>query len=153
MPLNMTEDELNELAEKLGPIISQKMLHKPTFWGDESRVHAGEDVHYINGFFNTACGHIYIGDHTFFGQNVSVLTGSHPINKKNKERHWHPSDGNDIIIGEGVWISSHSVILGPCKIGDHAVIGAGSVVLPGEYEGGCLYAGNPAKLKKRINFN
>jgi acetyltransferase-like isoleucine patch superfamily enzyme len=146
-------DQLRELAKQLAPYISQELLNQPSVWGDRSRLHLGDDVHVVNTFFNLSCGSVFIGNHAFFGNHCSVLTGTHPINKKNRERHWHPHDGNDIHIGEGVWIASHAIIIGPCKIGDHAVVASGSVLLPGEYEGGYLYAGSPAVKKRKIDFN
>lgn len=147
----MSQD-LEALAKQLAPYISKELLHTPTFWGDPERLHVGEDVALINTFFNLSSGHVHIGNHSFFGNHCSCLTGKHYVNKKNKGRQHFPAEGNDIFIGEGVWIASHAVIIGPCKIGDHAVIASGAVVMPGEYEGGYLYAGVPAIPKKKINF-
>jgi acetyltransferase-like isoleucine patch superfamily enzyme len=49
-------------------------------------------------------------------------------------------EGRDIVLGEGVMVGSGATILGPCTIGDHAVIAAGAVVtadvLPGVVVGG-----------------
>ena len=146
-------EQLRELAKQLAPYISEELLNQPHFWGDRSRLHLSDDVYVNNTFFNLSSGNVFIGKHAFFGNNCSVITGTHPINKKNRERHWHPHNGNDIHIGEGVWIASHAIIIGPCKIGDHAVVASGSVLLPGEYEGGCLYAGYPAVMKRKIDFN
>ena len=82
-----------------------------------------------------------------------LIAGSHKISKKLYDRkHDLPKTGYDITIGKGVFIGAGSIVIGPCTIGDHAVIGAGSVVTSGVYEEGCLYAGNPAKFKKRIQF-
>src|SRR3990167_8403746 len=47
------------------------------------------------------------------------------------------------IIGSNVDIGANSCILGPIKIGDHSVIGAGSVVLK-DVEPYSVYAGVPA---------
>jgi acetyltransferase-like isoleucine patch superfamily enzyme len=57
--------------------------------------------------------------------------------------------GKDIRIGNGVWLGTNSVILGPCVIGDHAVIAAGAVVtadVPPE----TVVAGIPARPIKTI---
>jgi acetyltransferase-like isoleucine patch superfamily enzyme len=120
---------------------------------NETRLWAGQGVHLGNTFFNLLGGNVYIQDCAFFGQNCQVLTGSHDYRRTMRDRHpLEPRRGNDIVIEPGVWIASGTIIIGPCRIGAHAVIGAGSVVLPGDYEGGCIYAGNPAQLKKRIEF-
>lgn len=147
-----SNDELNRLAELLTPLISQRLLKTPTFWGPADRVSYSKSVKLVNTFFNLSSGKVVIGDNTFFGNHVSILTGTHDITQKDQNRKIVPKDGGDVIIGKGVWIASHAVIIGPCTIGDYAVIGAGSVVLPGIYEEGCLYAGSPATYKKHINF-
>jgi len=48
------------------------------------------------------------------------------------------------IIGAGVDVGSNSVVIGHVRVGDHAVIGAGSVVLH-DVEPGAVVAGNPAR--------
>jgi maltose O-acetyltransferase len=54
-----------------------------------------------------------------------------------------------ITIGDDVWIGGHSTVLPGVKIGDGAVIAAGSVVTK-DVEPCALVAGNPAKVKKHI---
>ena len=43
--------------------------------------------------------------------------------------HGRPSGGRDIVIHEGAWLASNVTILGPCQIGEHAVVAAGAVVV------------------------
>ena len=82
--------------------------------------------------FNTASGNIEIGEYSFFGQRVMVIAGSHDISKKLFDRKYGvPKTGYDISIGKGVFIGAGSIVIGPCTIGDHAVISAGSVVVSG----------------------
>lgn len=126
------------------------VLEGPTCWGDMTRVHIGENVNTVTTLFNTVGGHITIGRWTIFGHNCMVITGSHDVSQYNGDRQQFKTEGNDIVIGQGVWIGSGAIILGPCFIGDHAVIAAGSVVLPGTYDMFGLYAGNPAKFKKMV---
>lgn len=126
------------------------MKHK--ICGDNSRLHIGKECHLQDTMFNTSSGNIYIGDYTFFGHRCNVITGTHDITVKGKKRFPYPTEGNDIYIGSGVWIGTNATILGPCKIGDNSVIAAGAVVLPGNYDRDSLFAGNPAKFKKRIEF-
>lgn len=40
----------------------------------------------------------------------------------------YPTEGNDILIKEWVWIGSNVTILGPCIIGENSVIASGAVV-------------------------
>jgi acetyltransferase-like isoleucine patch superfamily enzyme len=106
-----------------------------------------------NTLYNTEGGDIWIGEDTFAGHNVMLLTGHHDYTKFGKERIKVCTDKvRNIIIGNGVWLCSGCIIIGPCTIGDNAVISAGSVVGPNtvinEYE---LWMGNPAIFVKLIN--
>ena len=49
------------------------------------------------------------------------------------------------VLGDGVDVGANVVILGPVKIGDRAVIGAGSVVVK-DVPAGAVVAGNPARV-------
>lgn len=49
------------------------------------------------------------------------------------------------VIGDGVDIGANAVIIGPVKVGDRAVIGAGSVVVK-DVPAGAVVAGNPARV-------
>lgn len=122
----------------------------PSCWGDQKRIAIGTNVNVANTLFNTVGGDIAIGDYCIFGHNCMVITGTHDVSKFALERQQYVTEGRDIVIGQGVWIGSGAIVLGPCTIMDHAVIAAGSVVMPGLYSGGWLYAGNPATSKKEV---
>lgn len=82
----------------------------------------------------------------FSGHSIWILTGGHNYEKFGEERK-REGAGGPVTIHEGVWIGSGAMIIGPCEIGKHSVIGAGAVVrgFVGEYE---VWIGNPAfKLK------
>ena len=143
----------HEQIERIVQFVSQRLLTTPHTWGDPRRVSVGKEVFVCNALFNCSSGDISIGDHTFFGHNVCLLTGTHDFHKKERGRQGAiPQKGRDIRIGKGVWIASNVTILGPCTIGDHAVIAAGSLVCGGDLPGGFIYAGSPAKPVKPIDF-
>ncbi len=123
-------------------------------YGPENRVNIHDTVVHFDTFFNTNCGDINIGKHSFISHRSMLITGSHDIRDTGLARQENGTEQDrHINIGEGVWIGSGSIILGPCNIGDNCVIGAGSVVLAGDYPANTLIAGNPAKVKKTIKYN
>jgi acetyltransferase-like isoleucine patch superfamily enzyme len=60
-----------------------------------------------------------------------------------------PKSGRDVVVEEGAWLSSHVVVVAPCRIGAHSVVGVGSLVL-GDVEPYTIVAGSPAKILRRI---
>ena len=123
--------------------------------GDKSRVSIGERCSTMNTIFNTNSGYISVGSDTIFGHNCSLLTGTHRfINgvraslDSNIDLPEVPLYGRDIVIGKGCFIGSGSTIIGPVKIADNVVIGAGSVVTK-DIDISCFAAGTPAKIITR----
>jgi len=141
----------NEYFEKLNFALSAN----PTLWGPKERLHISDTAAVFTCFFNTSSGEITVGDYSFAGSGVSILTGSHDVELTGlPRRDSEITEGNDIVIGKGVWFGSNCTILGPCKIGDNAVIAAGAVVKPGtEVEENTIYGGVPAKKISEIAVN
>jgi len=92
---------------------------------------------------------IVIRNDVFFGHQVKVLTGYHDISLFGDDRRTAILK-KDVIIEEGAWIASFSIILPGSHIGKHAVVAAGSVV-HGYVEPYTVVAGSPAKVIKIIN--
>ena len=132
--------------------VSDIILHAPRIFGDPYRVFISKTVNMENVLLNTISGSITIGEYTFLSHNVSIITGTHDYHLLGKERRYVPApkDGNDIIIGNGVWIGTNAIILGPCIIGDNAVIAAGAVVTH-DVPANTIVAGVPAKIIKTID--
>jgi len=146
----LSPEQLDYLVRQVNIV----MLNEPRVWGETRRVVVGRNVRLANALLNTMSGMIVIGDDAFFGHNVCVLTGTHNYRKRGQARQESiPEIGRDIRIGRGVWISSNVTIIGPCTIGDDAVIAAGSVVCGGELPGGFIYAGAPARPIRAIDFD
>ncbi|HEU4489003.1 MAG TPA: acyltransferase [Actinomycetota bacterium] len=118
--------------------------------GDRSRLHIDATAVVNNALFNLSSGHISIGRHAFFGHNVAVLTGTHDITLFGRERQTSiPSGGRDVVVEEGAWIASDALVLGPCTIGEHAVVGAGSLVMS-DVDAFAVVAGRPAKKLREL---
>jgi acetyltransferase-like isoleucine patch superfamily enzyme len=124
-----------------------------TIFGNRDRVHLNTKENMVNTLFNTSSGEIFVDEYTFSGHNVCLLTGTHDYTKKNEKRLLNPDSGRDIHIGKGVWLCSNVTVLGPCNIGDNAVIAAGAVVTSNTIiPSGEIWGGVPAKFIKRIEF-
>ena len=125
-------------------------LFRPLVYGDPTRLHISSTAVINNALFNLSSGEITVGEYAFFGHNVSVLTGTHDWTKFDAERQVAvPTSGRDVVIEEGVWVSSNAIVVGPCRIGEHAVVGVGSLVLR-DVESYTVVAGNPARVLRTI---
>ncbi|MBV8163971.1 MAG: acyltransferase [Candidatus Eremiobacteraeota bacterium] len=91
------------------------------------------------------------------GRNVHI--GDHTTITSHSAKHIPPGDDDvfkpldigfgEIVIGDHVIICAQ-VVIGPgVRIGDHAMIGANSVVL-GDVPANCFYAGSPARLIREL---
>jgi acetyltransferase-like isoleucine patch superfamily enzyme len=135
----------------LGEVAREAIVIHPAIFGDRSRVSIGPETVVNDALFNCASGTITVERQAFFGHGVSLLTGTHDIDKFGLERQQAiPQEGRDIHIGEGAWVSSNATILGPCRIGAHAVVAAGSVVLD-DVPSYAVVAGVPASVVSRID--
>lgn len=125
-------------------------LFTPLVYGDPERLHIAPTAIVNNALFNLSSGEISVGDYAFFGHNVSVLTGTHDWTTFGAERQVAvPKSGRDVVIEEGAWVSSNAIVVAPCRIGAHAVVGVGSLVLR-DVEPYTVVAGNPARVLRTI---
>jgi acetyltransferase-like isoleucine patch superfamily enzyme len=125
-------------------------LYRHRWHGDADRLRIHETAIVNNALFNVSGGTITVGKDAFFGHDVAVLTGTHDIDKFGRERQLaFPRSGRDVVIGEGVWLASHVLVLGPVTIGDHAVVAGGSLVRE-DVAPYTVVAGRPAKVVKTI---
>ena len=86
-------------------------LYSYRWHGDRSRLHIPDSAVVNNALFNMSGGTITIGEYAFFGHDVAVLTGTHDIEKFGRERQLaFPREGRDVVIGDGVWLASHTLV-------------------------------------------
>jgi acetyltransferase-like isoleucine patch superfamily enzyme len=97
---------------------------------------AGKDCRF--GLFNIVMGPVEFGDEVSTGQYVMVLGPRHPVLGRENVK------DAKTVIGNHVWISAGSIILFGVKIGDNAIISAGSVVTK-DVAPGAFVGGNPAR--------
>jgi len=76
-----------------------------------------------------AGGAIRIGDNCLIGQNVSLIASNHQV--QSGSIYWqlrYDETKTGVHIGNNCWIGAGTIILPGCKVGDNAVVAAGSVV-------------------------
>ena len=110
-------------------------------------VHFGKNV-YAN--FNLTLvddTHIYVGDNTMCGPNVTVATAGHPIDPELRSRGLQYNA--PVTIGKNCWIGAGAILLPGVTVGDHTVIGAGSVVTK-DIPSGVVAVGNPCRVLRQV---
>ena len=132
--------------------LNRELSVERTVWGPPEKLDIAPDAAVESCLFNVNSGTIKIGRYTFAGSGVSILAGSHdPELRGYLRRDSELNEGCDITIGEGVWLASGCTLLGPCQVGDNAVIAAGAVVLPGTtVPPDTIWGGVPAKQIGRL---
>ena len=146
-----TETEKREaLLKEMFAEIGEGCYIEPPFHANfgGAHVHFGKFV-YAN--FNLTLvddTHIYVGDYTMFGPNVTVATAGHPILPELRERIYQYNF--PVTIGRNCWIGAGAVILPGVTIGDNTVIGAGSVVTK-DIPANSVAVGNPCRVLREIS--
>ena len=121
------------------------LIVTPRIYGDERKLHMHETAVVNDALFNLSSGEITLDEYVFFAHGVSVLTGTHDITTFDRERQIAvPKSGRDVVIERGVWVSTNATVLGPCRIGEHAVVAAGAIVM-GDVPPYTVVAGTPAQ--------
>lgn len=138
-----------ELLRQMLAEVGEGCYIEPPFyanWGGR-HVHFGRNV-YAN-FHLTLVDdtHIYVGDCTLFGPNVTVCTAAHPILPELREKGLQFNA--PVRIGRNCWIGAGAVILPGVTVGDGSVIGAGSVVTK-DVPPNTVAVGNPCRVLRPI---
>lgn len=112
------------------------------------RLQVGNNVLIHRGAFIDAEGGVRIGDNFVAAQNLIILSSNHNYEAPellpwDEKKHLKP-----VVIEDNVWCGMNVIILPGVRIGEGAVIGAGSVVTR-DVEPCAVVAGNPAR---RIKF-
>ena len=115
-------------------------------WGGK-HVHFGNNVYANFSLTLVDDTHIYVGDKTLIGPNVTIATAGHPVDS---ELRAIPTQFNmPVRIGKNCWIGAGAVILPGVSIGDNTVIGAGSIVTK-DIPANVVAVGNPCRVLRDI---
>ncbi len=138
------------LSANMRALVAYAILTTPLVYGDKARLEVATSAVVNNALFNLASGSIQIGDNVVFGHSVSLLTGTHdPAMFGGKRAASVPRSGRDIAIDEGAWLASNVTVLGNVRVGQNAVVAAGSVVTH-DVPPFAVVAGVPARVIRFI---
>lgn len=151
---NMTRpsesDKRQKMLREMFAEIGENCYIEPPFhanWGGR-HVHFGKNI-YAN--FNLTLvddTHIYVGDHTMFGPNVTVASAGHPILPELREKAYQYNA--PVHIGKNCWIGAGVVIVPGITVGDNVVIGAGSIVTK-NLPDNVVAVGNPCRILRSVD--
>lgn len=71
---------------------------------------------------------VTIGDRTLMAPNISLYSGTHPLDPEVRNGTKGPEMGRQIHIEEDCWLGGNVIVLPGVRIGKGSVVGAGSVV-------------------------
>ncbi|MCH9275621.1 sugar O-acetyltransferase [Bifidobacterium amazonense] len=136
-------EETHAIFERIvGHPVDQSFRLNPPFHTDFGHnITLGRNV-----FINWGCtlmdrGGIAIGDDSFLGPNVQLITINHMKDPTRRA----VTVSRPITIGARVWIGAGATILQNVTVGDGAIVGAGAVVTH-DVPAGAIVAGNPARV-------
>ena len=142
------QEKLQLLKEMFAHIGEGCYIETPFYSNFGGRnVHFGNNV-YAN--FNLTLvddTHIYVGDNTMFGPNVTVATAGHPIQPELRRKGMQYNA--PVHIGSNCWIGAGAIILPGVTVGDNTVIGAGSVVTK-DSPSNVVAVGNPCRVLRPV---
>lgn len=143
-----TPEEVRQMLSRLfGKQVDETLRVFPPFYTDFGKnTTIGKNV-----FINACChfqdqGGITLGDGCLIGHNVVFATLNHGFAPADRTS-LYPAP---IVLGKNVWVGSNSTLLQGIRIGDNAVIGAGSVVTK-DVPANTIVGGVPARILRQID--
>lgn len=86
-----------------------------------------------------------------FGKNVLLGPGVSIISMNHDPLHFSTYiEGKPVVIGCNSWLGANCIILPQVVLGEHTIVGAGSVVTKSFPQGNVIIAGNPARVIKTL---
>lgn len=153
-------DEYNRTPRRLQAVRSEMLkrlfaevgencyIESPYFanWGGH-HVHLGSNIYANAGLTLVDDTHIYVGDDTMFGPNVTIATAGHPIDPTLRSRGLQYN--LPVHIGRNCWLGAGVIVMPGITIGDNTVIGAGSIVTK-DIPSGVVAVGNPCRVMRPV---
>jgi acetyltransferase-like isoleucine patch superfamily enzyme len=92
---------------------------------------------------------VSIGAHVYTGPRVYITDINHGYERFDEPIGHQLQASRPVSIGANSWIGTNSVVLPGTVIGEHVVVGAGSIV-SGQVPARCIVAGAPARIIRRF---
>jgi maltose O-acetyltransferase len=121
------------------------VIRQPSVIETPEKVSIGDDVSVAPFLHIWGNGTVRIGNRVMIASHVAISSATHD---PDAEIMSHTLINKPIVIGDDVWIGAHVVILSGVRIGSHAVVAAGSVVLV-DVASSTVVAGVPASLVRK----
>ena len=142
------QEKRDDILRRVFAEIGQNCYIEPPFyanWG--CHMHVGNDFYANFSLTVVDDADIFIGDHVMIAPNVTIATGTHPIDPDLREQVYQYN--LPVHIGNRVWIGAGAIVLPGVTIGDDSVIGAGSVVTK-DIPPHVVAVGNPCRVLREI---
>ena len=110
-------------------------------WG---KISFGNDIKIGSNVVIDYVGEVVIGNHVDISAGVKIYSHDHDPYAMVYEKK-APAIPRKTIISNDVWIGANAVILAGVTVGEHCVVGAGSIVTK-DVRANTIVAGNPAKI-------
>ena len=129
------------LAVGLGP--QQRDANDPTIViGEGCSIGAHNGIIALEG--------ITIGAHVYTGPRVYITDVNHGYERLDEPIGHQLQASRPVVIGARSWLGTNSVVLPGTILGEHVVVGAGSIV-SGQVPDRCIVAGAPARIIRRFD--
>lgn len=143
-------DRRNALMKEILAEVGEGCYIEPPFHANMGghHVHFGRNV-YAN--FNLTCvddTHIYVGDYTMFGPDVTLATAGHPLLAELRMQGYQYN--MPIHIGKNCWLGAGVIVMPGITIGDNVIVGAGSIVTK-DLPDNVVAVGNPCRVLREVN--
>lgn len=142
------EKRMEKLREMLAEVGENTYMESPFYANFGGRhVHMGKNVYTNFGLTLVDDTHIYIGDYTMIGPNVTIATAGHPIDPELRRKGLQYNV--PVHIGKNCWLGAGVIVMPGVTIGDNTVIGAGSIVTK-DIPAGVVAVGNPCRVLRQV---
>ncbi|MEG1885290.1 MAG: acyltransferase [Alistipes sp.] len=103
------------------------------------------------GIGSVVVGPVTLGKYVGIGQHASIQGLNHGYQDIHTDLNMQPLDKRIIVVGDYTYINTNVVVVAGVTIGEHCMIGAGSVVTK-DIPSYCVAVGNPARVIKQYDF-